>query len=147
LEPAQGGRGNYLPERPFERFPRALGAPLERELPLRLAADFLAPLLDLRAPAFLAPLFFAPRAFLAAGRALLAFRPPDLLPEDFEELFETVFPPPLDADLVGELELILLVPVATLRPVGAELLPYGLRAEPPDMPDPLLAAGADRELP
>lgn len=123
MEPAQGGRENYLPERPFERFPRALDAPLERELPLRLAADFLAPPLDLRAPPFFAPLFFAPPAFLAAGRALLGFRPPDLLPEDFEELFEAVLAPPLDADLVGELELIPLVPVATLRPAGAELLP------------------------
>jgi len=99
-----------------------LDALLEREPPLRLADDFLAPP-DLRAPAF-APLFFAPPAFLAAGRALLAFPPPDLLPpEDFEERFDAAFPPPLDADLVGELELTPLVPVAPLLPAGVELLP------------------------
>jgi hypothetical protein len=98
---------------------------LEREPPLRLADDFLAPPPDLRAPAFFAPLFFAPPVFfLAAGRALLAFRPPDLLPpEDFEELFDAAFPPPPAADLVGELELTPLIPVAALRPVGAEVLP------------------------
>ena len=93
---------------------------MEREPPLRLAV-FVAPL-DLRAPAFFA-LFFAPPAFLAAGRALVAFRPPDLLPpEDFEELFDAAFAP-LDADLAGELELTPLIPVAPLRPAGLELLP------------------------
>jgi hypothetical protein len=55
---------------------------------------------------------------------LLAFRPPDLLPpEDFEELFDAAFPPPLDADLVGELELTPLIPAAPLLPAGVELLP------------------------
>jgi hypothetical protein len=85
-----------------------------------LADDFLAPPADLRAPAFFALLFFAPPAFLAAGRALLAFRPPDLLPP---EVFDAAFPPPLAADLVGELALTPLIPVAALRPAGAELLP------------------------
>jgi hypothetical protein len=119
---------------------------LEREAPLRLAV-FLAPP-DLRAPAFFAPLFFAPPAFLAAGRPLPAFRPPDLLPpEDFEDVFDAAFPPPLDADLAGELELTPLIPVAAVRPAGAELLPYGLRAELPEEPDPPLVAGDDREPP
>jgi hypothetical protein len=91
---------------------------LEREPPLLLVV-FLAPP-DLRAPAFFA-LFFAPPAFLAAGRALLALRPPDLLPpEDFEELFDAAFVP-LDADLAGEPELAPLIPVAPLRPAGVEL--------------------------
>jgi hypothetical protein len=86
-----------------------------------LADDFLAPP-DLRAPPFFAPFFFAAPAFFAAGRALLGFRLPDLLPpEDFEELFDAGFPAPLDADLAGELELTPLVPVAALRPAGAEL--------------------------
>jgi hypothetical protein len=97
---------------------------LERELPPLFADDFLAPPPDLRAPVFFALLFFAPPFFLAAGRALLAFRPPDLLPpEDFEELFDAAFPPPLDADLVGELELTPLIPAAPLLPAGVELLP------------------------
>lgn len=113
-----------MPERPFERFPRALDAPLDREPPLRLADDFLAPPLDLRAPPFFAAFFFAPPAFLAVGRALLAFRPPNLLPpEGFEELFDAAFAPPLDGDLVGELALTPLIPVAPLRPPGAEPLP------------------------
>ncbi|HEY3745861.1 MAG TPA: hypothetical protein VGL17_06445 [Gemmatimonadaceae bacterium] len=89
-----------------------------------MADDFLAPPLDLRAPAFFAPLFFAPLDFLAAGRALLAFRPPDLLPpEDFEELFDAVFAPPVDDDLAGELELAPVSPAAPLLPAGVELLP------------------------
>jgi hypothetical protein len=98
---------------------------LEREAPLRLADDFLAPPPDLRAPAFFLPLFLAPPAFfLAAGRALLALPLPDLLPlEDFETFFDAVFAPPLAADLVAELEPVLLVPVVALRPAGAELLP------------------------
>jgi hypothetical protein len=55
---------------------------------------------------------------------LLAFRPPDLRPlEDFEALFDAVFPPPLEAGLVAELELMPVVPVVALRPAGAELLP------------------------
>jgi hypothetical protein len=90
-----------------------------------LADDFLALPLDLRAPAFFLPLFFAaPAFFLAAGRALLAFRPPDLRPlEDFEALFDAVFPAPLEAGLVAELEPMPVVPVVALRPAGAELLP------------------------
>ena len=96
---------------------------MEREPPLRLADDFLEPL-DLRAPAFFAPFFFAAPAFLAAGRALLAFRPPDLLPpEDFEELLDAALAPPPAADLLRELELTPLIPVAPLRPAEAELLP------------------------
>jgi len=46
-----------------------------------------------------------------------------LPPEDFEELFDAAFAPPLDADLVGELELAPLSPVAPLLPAGVELLP------------------------